>query len=128
MIISFATAAGAIGQVCSGSICAVSSTGNRKSPWKFSVMQPCPPPPTPYIVYVDDLSKTAIVSSIKERAGTRIIALTGFVRPGEEQPVIAYRLPAAVITVTLDGGKTMTYSLDDMQYCGSRGCTYFSAR
>lgn len=68
-------------------------------------MQHCPPPLTPYIVYVDDRSTTAMVSSIKEQSGTHVIKLTGFVRPGQEEPIIAYQLPAGVIIVTLSNGR-----------------------
>ena len=67
-----------------------------------------------------------MVSSIKEQSGTHVIKLTGFVRPGQEEPIIAYQLPAGVIIVTLSNGRQVTYSLDDAQYCGSRVCTYVS--
>jgi hypothetical protein len=84
----------------------------------------CPSPPPAYIVYVDNNSKTFWVTSMTEWSGNHVVNLGGFVRAGEESPIIVYRIPKAVITIRLSNGQEVTYSLDDARYCGSRGCTY----
>jgi len=89
-------------------------------------MASCPPPPKPYIVYVDNQSPNLFVSTITEHVGSKTIGLVGFVRPGSEEPIIVYTYPGAEITIKLSDGREKSYGLDDASYCGSRGCTYNS--